>query len=172
VENLFFSGVFFFAVFAAIDFFFFICQNKDLIQTLLNRRNAPRILTGNDIYNLFRKVQGSFLDDFTVFYNVNGYVVVNKPEYIQIQVINGAGDLDNILSAHFIGTGIFYDGDGAIQLSELKIMIDGHSISRFDMIQDKTFAQCPDAQRIIIFFLFIHYDTSRLRRVMIRAIRT
>lgn len=50
----------FLAILAAVHFFFLICQNKDLIQFLLDRCHATRIFALDDIFDLLRKLQFLF----------------------------------------------------------------------------------------------------------------
>ena len=49
--------VFFFAVFAAVDFLFFIGQEEDLVKLLLDGSDTARIPAGDDILDLLWKVQ-------------------------------------------------------------------------------------------------------------------
>ena len=58
-----FPAVFFFAVFAAVNFFFRIGKEKGMCQPLLNRRNAAGIFAFDDIDKLFGKLQHLFLDN-------------------------------------------------------------------------------------------------------------
>ena len=48
--------VFLFTVFATIGFLFFICKNENMIQSLLNRSDAARILAFQYVCNLNREL--------------------------------------------------------------------------------------------------------------------
>ena len=55
--------VFFFAVFAAIDFILRICQYKDMVQALLDGSDTPGVLAADHIGDLFGKMETFFLYD-------------------------------------------------------------------------------------------------------------
>ncbi len=61
-ENLFISvtGVFLLTIFTSVNFVLFICKNKYLIKTLLNRSDAAGILASDHIYNLLWKTKVFF----------------------------------------------------------------------------------------------------------------
>ena len=64
--------IFFVAVSAAVNFLFFIGKDKDLIQSVLDRCDAARILAFDHIDDLFWKVQLFLVYDLTVFDDVDG----------------------------------------------------------------------------------------------------
>ena len=78
-------GIFFLAILAAVHFFFLICQNKDLIQFLLDRCHAARIFALDDIFDLLRKLQFLFLYDPVTLNHIYRNIMIDKTENIQIQ---------------------------------------------------------------------------------------
>ena len=105
-----FSSVFLFAVFASVDFFFRICQHKNVIQPLLDGSDAARVFALDHVYNLFRKSQFLFLHNGSVFDDVYGDVVVDEAKNIQIQLFDRTFHLDDIFFAHLVAAGILDDG--------------------------------------------------------------
>ena len=108
------SVCFFFTVFAAVNFFFLVCQNKDVGQALLNGGNATGISAVDNIGNGLGKNQFLFVHDFTVLDDVYGDVVVNECQDVQVKLVDVAFHFKNILFAHFITAGIFNNGNGAV----------------------------------------------------------
>ena len=79
------TGVFFFAVFAAVDFLFFIGQEEDLVKLLLDGSDTARIPAGDDILDLLWKVQLLFLIDLVVLDDVDCDIVIDEAEDVEIQ---------------------------------------------------------------------------------------
>ena len=79
-----FIAIFFFTVFAAVDFFFFICQDKDVGKLLLNRSDTARVFTSEDIFDFFGERQREFPHDLTVFNDIDCDVVVNIAQDFQV----------------------------------------------------------------------------------------
>ena len=153
--------VLFFAVFAAINLLFRIGKDEDMLQFLLHRCDAAGIAAFDHVYDLFWKLQLLLLTDLAVLDDVDGNVMVDKSQDIQIQHIDGAFYLDDILFAHLAAAGIFDDGHTAVQFIQSEVMVNGHALSGFDMIQDESFVDCTYVQ---------HTFTSS--NVRIRAILT
>ena len=120
-NRLFFLGaaVLFFAVLAAVDLFFFVCQEENVIQFLLNGSDASGIFTVDDIHKLFRELQVFFCYDPAVLDNVHGDAVVNKAQHIQIQLVDRAFYFNDIFLSHLIAVGIFNDGYTAVHAVKL-----------------------------------------------------
>ena len=84
--------VFFFAVFAAVDFLFFIGQEEDLVKLLLDGSDTARIPAGDDILDLLWKMQLLFLIDLVVLDDVDCDIVIipaliwsnTKPSWIPL----------------------------------------------------------------------------------------
>ena len=108
------SVCFFFTVFAAVNFFFLVCQNKDVGQSLLNGGNATGISAVDDIGNGLGKNQFLFVHDFTVLDDVYGDVVVNECQDVQVKLVDVTFHFKNILFPHFVTAGIFDNGNGAV----------------------------------------------------------
>ena len=131
--------ILFVAVSAAVNFLFFIGKDKDLILSVLDRCDAARILAFDHIDDLFWKVQLFLVYDLTVFDDVDGDIVVDKTKDIKIQHVNRTIYFNDIFFAHFVAAGIFDDGYTAVQLIQFQIMVDGHALSCFDVVENHTF---------------------------------
>ena len=134
-----FPAVFLFAVFAAVNFFFRVCQEEDMIQSLLDRRDAAGIFAFDDVGELFRQMQHLFVYDLCVLDDIYGNVMIDEAEHIQVQHINRTFDLDNILFPHLIASRIFDDGHAAVHLIQLQIFVNGHAFSGLDMVENHAF---------------------------------
>lgn len=107
-------------------------------KTLLDRGDAAGILAFDDVPDLFGEHQFLLVHDLAVFDDVDGDVVVEKGEDVQIQHIDITFYLENVLFAHLVAAGIFDDCHGAVELVELQVMIDGKALAGSDMIQHET----------------------------------
>ena len=72
------SVIFFFAVFTAVNFFFRICKYEDMIQSLLDRSDAARILAVNHVADFVRQMESFFVYDLRIFYNIYGNIMTNN----------------------------------------------------------------------------------------------
>ena len=136
--------VFFFAVFAAVDFLFFIGQEEDLVKLLLDGSDTARIPAGDDILDLLWKMQFLFLIDLVVLDDVDCDIVIDESQCIQVNFINRALDLDNVLFAHLVALCIFDNGNGTVKFVESQVFIDFHALAGFDVIQYETFVKSTD----------------------------
>ena len=109
-----------------------------MIQTLLDRSDAARILTFDYIYDLLRKLQLFLGNDLFIFDDIYSDVVINKTKNIQIQILDRAFYFDDIFLAHFLAAGILDNCNSTIQFIQFQVMIDGHSLAGLDMIQNIT----------------------------------
>lgn len=75
-------GIFFFTVFAAVNFFCLIGEKEDLVEFLLNGSDAAWVLAPDDILYLFWHVKLLFLYDLGILDDIDRNVVVNKSENI------------------------------------------------------------------------------------------
>ena len=108
-------AIFLFAIFTAVDFLLFICEQKDLFQTLFNRGNTARILASDHIDDLRRQPQFFLFYDLGIFYDIHGDIMIDEPYDIQIQRIDVTFHFEDILFTHFIAAGILDDRNGAVQ---------------------------------------------------------
>ena len=145
---LFFSAVaaviFFFAVFTAVGLSFRIGQDKHVVQSLLDRGDTARIFAADNIFDLFRKVKLPFFYNFLILDDIDGNVVVDKCQHIQIHKINGTLYFHNILFTHFIAFCILDNGYAAVQLIQIQILIDIHAFAGLNMIQYKSLGNTSD----------------------------
>ena len=82
-------------------------------QSLLNGSDASGVAAFDDVFDLFGKYQFLLLYNLTVFDDVDGDVVVDEGQDIQIQHIDVTFYFQNILFAHFSAAGVFDDSNGA-----------------------------------------------------------
>lgn len=83
-------------------------------QSLLNGSDASGVAAFDDVFDLFGKYQYLLLYDLTIFDDIDGDVVVDECQYIQIQHIDVTFYFQNILFAHFSAAGVFDDSNGAV----------------------------------------------------------
>ena len=93
----------------------------------------------DDVFDLFREGQLLFGHDLSVFDDVYRDVMVDDSQNVQIQGIDVTFHLQDVLFSHLVAAGIFDDGDGAVQLVKLQMVVDGHAFSGFDMIEHEAF---------------------------------
>ena len=126
--------VFFFAVFAAVDFLFFIGQEEDLVKLLLDGSDTARIPAGDDILDLLWKVQLLFLIDLVVLDDVDCDIVIDEAEDVEIQRFDRAFHLQDILLTHLAALCILDNRNCAVKLVELQIVVDLQAHAGFDMV--------------------------------------
>lgn len=83
-------------------------------QSLLDGSDASGVAAFDDVFDLFGKYQFLFLHNLAVFDHVDGDVMVDECQYIQIQHINVTFYFQNVLLAHFSAAGVFDDSNGAV----------------------------------------------------------
>ena len=71
-----------------------------------------------------------FLNDLLVFDDVDGDVVIDETEDVQVKVFDRAFYFDDVLDAHLVALCIFDDGNGAVKFVEFQVMIDRHGSCR------------------------------------------
>ena len=103
-----------FAVLAAVDLIFLIRKHEDVIQFLLDGSDASGVAAFDDIFDLFGKYQFLLFYDLTVFDDVDGDVVIDECQDIQIQHVDVTFYFQNVFFAHFSAAGVFDDSNGAV----------------------------------------------------------
>ena len=83
-------------------------------QSLLDGSDASGVAAFDDIFDLFGKYQFFFLYNLTVFDDVDGDVVIDECQDIQIQHVDVTFYFQNVLFAHFSAAGVFDDSNGAV----------------------------------------------------------
>lgn len=83
-------------------------------QSLFDGSDASGVAAFDDVFDLFGKYQFFFFYNLTVFDDVDGDVVVDECQYIQIQHIDITFYFQNVLFAHFSAAGVFDDSNGAV----------------------------------------------------------
>ena len=112
-------AVLLFAVFAAVDLFLLICEDEDVIQTLFDGSDAPRVFAADHIFDFFWESELLFGYDLLIFNNIHRNVMIDESEDVKIHEINRAFDLHNIFFSHFIAFCIFDNRDTAVQLVKM-----------------------------------------------------
>mgnify|MGYP001702059414 CR=1 FL=1 len=138
------TSVFLFAIFASVNFVLLIGKNKYLVKALLDGSDAAWVLTFDDVCDLFWKFQDPFLNDLLVFDDVDGDVVIDETEDVQVEVLDRAFYLDDVLDTHFVALGILDDGNGAVKFVEFQVMINSHGFAGLDMVKYETFVKCSN----------------------------
>ena len=136
-----FPPVLFFTILAPVNFLFRISEEEHMVQSLLDGGNAAGIFAADDICEFLRQLQILLFHDFRIFDDIYRDVMVDKAQNVQIQGVDGALDLDDILFPEFVAAGIFDDSHAAVHLIQLQIFVNGHAFSCLDMIQNDTFVQ-------------------------------
>ena len=108
-------------------------------QLLFDGGDASGIVTMDHILDLAGKHQFLLGNDLTVFDHIHGDIMVDEGQDIQIQHIDVAFNLQNILLAHLVASCILDDGDGAVQLVQLEVPVYFQAFSGFDMVQNEAF---------------------------------
>ena len=131
LESLFnpFTSIFLLAILTPVNLILFICKNKNLIQSLLDGSNAARILAFDHVHNLLRQLQLFLCNDLFVLDDIDSDIVVNKAKDIQIQLFDRTFNFDDILNTHFVAAGVFDNGNCAVKLVQLQVMIDRHGFA-------------------------------------------
>ena len=83
-------------------------------------------------------------DDLLVFDDVDGDVVIDETEDVQVEVFDRAFYFDDVLDTHLVALCIFDDGNGAVKFVEFQVMIDCHGFAGLDMVKYKTFVKCSN----------------------------
>ena len=131
--------IFFFTVLAAVDLTLLVGKEEYLIESLLDRGDTARVFAGDDIHELLRKIQLLLCDDRSVLDDIDRDAVVYEAKHVQIQLVDRALDLDDVLFPHLVAVCIFDDRHAAVHLVELQIFVDRHTFSGLDMIEHDTF---------------------------------
>ena len=73
-----------------------------------------------------------------------GDVVIDETEDVQVEVLDRAFYLDDVLDTHFVALGILDDGNGAVKFVEFQVMINSHGFAGLDMVKYETFVKCSN----------------------------
>ena len=98
-------------------------------QSLLNGSDASGVAAFDDVFDLFGKYQYLLLYDLTIFDDIDGDVVVDECQYIQIQHIDVTFYFQNVFFAHFSAAGVFDDGYLAFQLVQAQVIVDVQALT-------------------------------------------
>lgn len=127
--------IFFFTVLAAVNGFLRVCQDKHLIQSLLDRCDAARIFTLDDIADFLWKTDALLVDDFSILNDIDGHVRIDEADNGEIQLVNRALYLENVLVSHLLALCVDDHRDRAVKLVKLQIVIDLQSLAGADVVE-------------------------------------
>lgn len=97
-------GVLFLAVHAAVGLGLRIRKIEDMRQLLLDGGDAARVLAVDHIGDLFRKLQGPLFRNLIVADNVDRDVVIDVAQNVEIDVVQTALDLNDVLASHLVAS--------------------------------------------------------------------
>ena len=63
-------------------------KEEYLIESLLDRGDTARVFAGDDIHELFRKIQLLLCDDRSVLDDIDRDAVVDEAKHVQIQLVD------------------------------------------------------------------------------------
>ena len=115
-----------------------------MIQFLLDGGDTTWVLAFDHIYDLLWKRKFLFLSNISVFDDIDGDVVIDKSDDVQIQIFNRALYFNDVLFSHFIAACVLDDRNSTVQLVQPEITVDGHGFSGFDMIEDEALFDTSD----------------------------
>ena len=134
------------AVLAAIRRRLLICEIEDMRKSALYRRDATRIGAVNDVPDFLRELQAPLFNDLTVLDDIDGNVAVDEGQDVQIQRVDVALHLQDVLLAHLAAPGVFDDRNRAVQLVQPKIMINFHGSAGTNVIQHEALFNFTNAK--------------------------
>ena len=89
-------------------------KDEHVIQRRLGGSDTAWIFAPDYVYDLLRQGKFPLLCDNTVLDNVDGNVVIDKADDIQIQIIDRAFHFDDIFFSQLVAAGILDDCDGSV----------------------------------------------------------
>ena len=134
------------AVLAAIRRRLLICEIEDMRKSALYRRDATRIGAVNDVPDFLRELQAPLFNDLTVLDDIDGNVAVDEGQDVQIQRVDVALHLQDVLLAHLAAPGVLDDRNRAVQLVQPKIMINFHGSAGTNVIQHEALFNLTNAK--------------------------
>ena len=81
-----------------------------MIQLVFDGSDTAWILAFDHIFDLFRKRQRLFVDDFFIFNDIDRNVVIDESEDIQVDDVDRTFDCDDVLLSHLGALGVLDDG--------------------------------------------------------------
>ena len=139
-----FTAIFLLTILTSVNFLLRVSEDEYVIQALLDGSDAAWVLAFDDVCDLFWKFQDPFLNDLLVFDDVDGDVVIDETEDVQVEVLDRAFYFDDVLDAHLVALCIFDDGNGAVKFVEFQVVINGHGFAGLDMVKYETFVKCSN----------------------------
>ena len=134
-----------FAVDAAVYAVFLVRQTEDVRQFLFDTGDAARVFTFDDVRYFVRKRNGSLLNDDIVLDDVNRYVRVPDRKGVDVDG-QRTFDFDDVLASHFLAGRVLDDGNLAIQIAEIQILINLHGFACGDMVDYDSLVESSDIQ--------------------------
>ena len=144
--------VFLLAVLAAVYLALCVRQAEDMGQFLLDGGDAPGIVASDDILDLPGQRQLLLFHDLPVLDDIDGDIVVDKGQHVQIQHVDVAFHFQDVLFVHFVASGVLDDGYGAVQLVQLEMLVDFQAPSGLDVVQHEALFDFSYIQHIFLSF--------------------
>ena len=123
------------AVTAAVNLMLAVREIEFMNDTLLGRCDAARVTAFDHIGKGLRKIQMHFSDEVPVLDDVDCNVVVYVSEYIEIH-IDVAVYLYDVFQPILLALRVLDDRDAAVELIKPQQLIDHHTFSCLDMVED------------------------------------
>ena len=144
-----------FAIYTSVYLFFARPRKlENMRKLLLGGGYAAGIFALKNIFELCGERYLFLVNELAVLDDINGNAGVNIAENIEVNIIVGV-DLNDILFAELAGHYIFDDGDGAVQLVKLKEIVNLHTLSGLDMVDNYA----------VFDGIYVHAFTSRSLRM-------
>lgn len=102
---------------------------------LFNGSDTAGISAFDHVVDLPGKYQYLFVYDLSVLDHIDGDVMVDKGQYIQIQCVDVTLHFQDIFFAHLIASGVLDDGYRTVQLVQFQVVVDGQTLSGFYMVE-------------------------------------
>lgn len=112
-----------------------------MVQFLFDGGDAARVPAFDDVDQALRQLQLPFFDDLAVADDVDGDGVVDVAEYVQVEFIDRAFDLDDVFFTHFIAVRVLDDRNAAVHAVELQVTVEIHAFAGLDVIEHDAFVQ-------------------------------
>ena len=115
-----------------------------MVQFLFNGSDAARIAAFCHIFDFLWKRQAFLFHNAVVFDDVDRDIMINEPQRFQVNGVDGTFDLDDVFFSHLVAAGIFNNGNAAVELVQVQVLIDLHAPAGLNMVQHEAFTQSAD----------------------------
>ena len=113
-------------------------------ELLLDRCDAAGVLAANYICKSLRMMESFLLHNLAVLDDIDSDLIVDETNYIEIDLIQTAFDLNDIFLPHQLAGSILDDSYLIIDIAEMEISVKIHGLSGRDMIENNTVFNSAD----------------------------